>query len=121
VVLPHLRNRVRPPAVIPVPATLAFGKRWAELRRAKYSETPIARLLSSTSKSVEPFNQWLKNPLQLNDQVWRRGLHSNRTQLLATIFCYPLLLRHNHRRKLKHAKIQRALDRLGIPGQPQFT
>jgi hypothetical protein len=81
--------------------------------RAKYFQTPTARLLyRRRGKSVEPFNQWFKNLFQLNDQVWHRGLDNNRTQLLAAVFCYQLLLRHNHRRKLKHARIQWALDGL---------
>ena len=99
-------------------------RRWRETRRrrmhrerrearAKYFQTRTAHLLyRRRAKSVEPFNQWFKNLFQLGDKVWHRGLDNNRTQLLAAVFCYQLLLRHNHRRKLKHAKIQWALDGL---------
>jgi hypothetical protein len=81
--------------------------------RARYFQTRAARLLyRRRGKSVEPFNQWFKNLFQLSDQVWHRGLDNNRTQLLAAVFCYQLLLRHNYRRNLKHARIQWALDGL---------
>ena len=43
---------------------------------------------------------------QLSDQAWHRGLANNRTQILAAIFAYQLLLRHNHRRRAYHARIQ---------------
>jgi hypothetical protein len=80
--------------------------------RAKYFHTRRARLLyRRRAKSVEPFHQWFKNLFQL-DQVWHRGLENNRTQLLAAMFCYQLLLRHNHRHRLHHARIQWALDGL---------
>lgn len=81
--------------------------------RAKYFRTTRGkRLYRRRGKSVEPFNQWFKNLFHLGDQVWHRGLDNNRTQLLAAIFCYQLLLRHNHRRKLNHGQIQWALDGL---------
>jgi hypothetical protein len=81
--------------------------------RAKYFQTRKSRLLyRRRARSVEPFNQWFKNLFQLGAKAWHRGLDNNRTQLLAAVFCYQLLLRHNHRRKLKHAKIQWALDGL---------
>lgn len=81
--------------------------------RAKYFRTATARrLYRRRGKTVEPFNQWFKNLFDLSDQVWHRGLDNNRTQILAAIFCYQLLLRHNRRRRAKHAQIQWALDGL---------
>jgi hypothetical protein len=81
--------------------------------REKYFQTATAkRLYRRRGKKVEPFNQWFKNLFHLSDQVWHRGLENNRTQILTSIFCYQLLLRYNHRRKLNHAQIQWALDGL---------
>jgi hypothetical protein len=31
------------------------------------------------------------------EHVWHRGLDNNRTQVLAAIFAYQVLLRYNHR------------------------
>jgi hypothetical protein len=99
-------------------------QRWRETRRrrlhrqrrelrAKYFQTAVAkRLYRQRSTSVEPFHQWFKNLFQLNEHVWHRGLDNNRTQLLAALFCYQLLLRYNHRRKSHHAQIQWILDAL---------
>jgi hypothetical protein len=81
--------------------------------RAKYFRTTAAkRLYRRRSTSVEPFNQWLKNLFHLSDQAWHRGLDNNRTQMLAAIFCYQMLVRHNHRHKLKHGQVQWILDGL---------
>jgi hypothetical protein len=99
-------------------------KRWRETHRrrirrerrearAKYYQTHTARrLYRRRSQCVEPFNQWFKNLFQLGDRVWHRGLDNNRTQLLAAVFSYQLLLRYNHRRNLRHAIIQWVLDGL---------
>ena len=81
--------------------------------RRKYFETPAAkRLYRRRGQTVEPFHQWFKHLFQLDDSVWHRDLDNNRTQMLAATFCYQLLLRHNHRRKLPHGQIQWALDGL---------
>jgi hypothetical protein len=107
-------KRWRPPAKRRWRETLRRRlRRQRREARAKHFKTPKARrLYRRRGKSVEPFNQWFKNLFQLSDQVWHRGLDNNRTQLLASVFCYQLLLRHNRRRKLNHAKIQWALDGL---------
>jgi hypothetical protein len=80
--------------------------------RAKYFQTPAARRLYRRRSRVEPFHQWFKNSFQLGDRVWQRGLDNNRTQLLAAVFCYQLLVRYNHRHHFSHAQIQWILDGL---------
>jgi len=44
-------------------------------------------------------------PRELDDRVWHRGLDNNRTQLLAALFAYQLLVRYNHRRGHKNGQI----------------
>jgi hypothetical protein len=61
---------------------------------------------------VEPFNSWLKTLFQLEDRVWHRGLDNNRTQLLAAIFLYQLLLKINRRRGNKNCRTKWLLDGL---------
>jgi hypothetical protein len=56
------------------------------------------RIYARRKKTVEPFNHWLKRLFELDGRVWHRGLDNNRTQLLAAVFCYQLLVRFNHRR-----------------------
>jgi hypothetical protein len=81
--------------------------------RRKYLETAAAkRLYRRRGKTVEPFHHWFKHLFQIEDHVWHRGLDNNRTHLLTAVFCYQLLLRHNHRRKLPHGQIQWILDGL---------
>lgn len=71
-------------------ARRAARKRFLTSRRGR-------RTYGRRKKTVEPFNQWLKRLFELETQVWHRGLDNNRTQLLAAIFCYQLLVRFNHR------------------------
>lgn len=81
--------------------------------RARYFQTDLAkRLYRRRGKSVEPFMQWFKSLFHLHESVWHRGLNNNQTQIAAATFCYQLLLRHNHRRRLHHAQLQWALDGL---------
>jgi Transposase DDE domain len=55
------------------------------------------RIYGRRKTTVEPFNHWLKRLFELEARVWHRGLDNNRTQLLAAIFSYQLLVRLNHR------------------------
>lgn len=81
--------------------------------RQKYFQTATAKkLYRRRGARIEPFNNWFKTSFQLEAEVWHRGLDNNRTQVLAAIFCYQLLLRYNHRRKLYHGQIQWILDGL---------
>jgi hypothetical protein len=83
-----------------------------EARARHFKTAPAKRLYRRRGKTVEPFHQWFKNLFQLNERVWHQGLDNNRTQMLAALFCYQLLLRYNHRRHTYHAQLQWALDGL---------
>jgi Transposase DDE domain len=66
--------------------------------RKKYLESATGqRLYRRRSKTVEPFNSWFKSHFELDARAWHRGLANNQTQILAAIFAYQLLVRHNHR------------------------
>jgi hypothetical protein len=81
------------------------------VQRKAFLETALGkRLYRRRGTSVEPFNSWLKNLFQLEDRVWHRGLDNNRTQLLAAIFIYQLLLKVNRRHGYKNSRIKWLLD-----------
>jgi hypothetical protein len=70
------------------------------------------RIYGRRKKTVEPFNHWLKRLFELETHVWHRGLDNNRTQLLAAIFCYQLLVRFNHQSGNENGCICWILDAL---------
>jgi hypothetical protein len=70
------------------------------------------RVYARRKKTVEPFNHWLKRLFELEARVWHRGLDNNRTQLLAAVFCYQLLVRFNHRRGRSNGCVCWLLDAL---------
>lgn len=81
--------------------------------RHAYLQTPRAKkLYTRRSQTVEPFNQWFKSLFGLGKTVWHRGADNNRTQLLAGLFAYQLLVRYNHRRGNHNGEIQWILDAL---------
>ena len=81
--------------------------------RLQFFESPLGQTLyRRRSKTIEPFHDWFKNCFELADRVWHRGLDNNRTQLLAAIFSYQLLVRYNHLNGHKNAQVQSILDRL---------
>jgi hypothetical protein len=81
--------------------------------RIRYYQSPRGRgLYRRRSKTVEPFNQWLKSLFELEGRVWHRGLDNNRTQLLGSIFVYQLLVRYNHRLGNNNGRVRWILDRL---------
>jgi hypothetical protein len=81
-------------------------------RRAFLQTRTARRLYARRSTTVEPFNQWLKSLFGLAERVWHHGLDNNRTQLLAGIFAYQLLVRYNHRCGKHNGEIQWILDGL---------
>ena len=93
-------------------AGLTTRRRHRLQRVAFYKSRTGRRLYRRRSQSVEPFNDWFKSSFELEQQVWHRGLANNRTQILAAIFCYQLLLRYNHRRRNRNGQIQWIFDRL---------
>jgi hypothetical protein len=53
------------------------------------------RLFALRGSRLEPFNEWFKALFDLKERAWHRGLANNRTQILAALFAYQLLLRYN--------------------------
>lgn len=82
-------------------------------RRAGFLESRRGRTLyARRGQTVEPFNEWFKSSFELDHRVWHRGLDNNRTQILAAIFAYQLLLRYNKRRGRKNGQVKWILDQL---------
>jgi Transposase DDE domain len=82
-------------------------------QRKRFLQSPRGkRLYARRKKTVEPFNQWFKSLFELDTQVWHRGLDNNRTQILAAIFVYQLLVRHNHRCGRRNGRIKWLMDAL---------
>jgi hypothetical protein len=70
------------------------------------------RLYARRGQTVEPFNDWFKALFELDHRVWHRGLDNNRTQILAAIFAYQLLVRYNHRRGNENGQVKWLVDGL---------
>ena len=70
------------------------------------------RLYARRGQTVEPFNDWFKGLFELDHQVWHRGLDNNRSQMLAAIFAYQLLVRYNHRCGNKNGQVKWLMDSL---------
>ncbi|HEX7861608.1 MAG TPA: transposase [Verrucomicrobiae bacterium] len=82
-------------------------------QRKKYWESSRGRrLYARRKKTVEPFNQWFKSLFELDLKVWHRGLQNNRTQILASIFTYQLLIRFNHRCGRPNGRLRWIMDAL---------
>jgi hypothetical protein len=82
-------------------------------RRAAFLKSPSGKTLyKRRSQTVEPFHDWFKSLFELETHVWHRGLENNRTQLMACLFTYQLLLRHNCRRGNHNGRIRWILDEL---------
>lgn len=99
------RRRGSPP---PVPRDEHHRRRLARLKFLK-SRTG-KRLYARRGQTVEPFNDWFKGLFELDHRVWHRGLDNNRTQILAAIFAYQLLVRYNYHRGNKNGQIKWVMD-----------
>jgi hypothetical protein len=81
--------------------------------RKQFLRTRVGRRwYRQRSQIVEPFHQWFKQQFDLTCHCWHRGLDNNRTQILAAMFAYQLLLRYNHRRRKNNAQLAWILDGL---------
>jgi hypothetical protein len=81
--------------------------------RAQFLKRPFTqRLLRRRGVCVEPFNDWFKTRFDLHERAWHRGLNNNRTQLLAALFAYQLLLAFNHAHGKHNAQLQWIIDAL---------
>ena len=97
------------------PAANARQARSRELRRRRQRflrSRRGRRVYARRKKTVEPFNQWFKSLFELDERVWHRGLDNNRTQMLAAIFVYQLLVRYNHRRGNNNGQLRWIMDTL---------
>lgn len=83
-----------------------------ETRRAFFERPFAQRLMRRRGVRVEPFNDWLKSRFELHQHAWHRGLDNNRTQIVAAIFAYQLLLHLNHQQGHLNGCIQWILDEL---------
>jgi hypothetical protein len=87
--------------------------RMLKAQRQKFLQRPaVRRLYARRKKTVEPFNQWFKSLFELDLKVWHRGLENNRTQILASMFTYQLLVRFNHRCGRLNARVRWIIDAL---------
>ena len=81
-------------------------------RQAFYRSPSGQRLYARRGQTIEPFHERLKRLFELEHRVWHRGLDNNRTQLLASIFSYQLLLRHNYNQGNHNGQVTWMLDQL---------
>jgi DDE family transposase len=93
-------------------ASRARSRELRHQRRKFLKSRKGRRIYSRRKKTVEPFNQWFKSLFELDARVWHRGLDNNRTQILAGIFIYQLLVRYNHRQGNKNGQVRCLLDKL---------
>jgi Transposase DDE domain len=91
-------------------AARATGRARRAARKRHLTSRRGRRTYARRKQTVEPFNHWLKRLFELEARVWHRGLDNNRTQLLAAIFCYQLLVRLNHQCGNKNGCICWILD-----------
>jgi hypothetical protein len=89
-------------------------RRWLQAHRrarAAFCDSPQGRrLYTRRRQTVEPFHSWLKELFGLQDRVWHRGLYNNRTQILAAIFTFQLLLHLNRRHHIANGRVKWILD-----------
>src|SRR5262245_4081213 len=81
-------------------------------RRKFLRSRPGKQLYARRGQTVEPFNDWFKGLFELDHRVWHRGLDNNRTQMLAALFAYQLLVRYNHRRGNDNGRVKWVIDGL---------
>lgn len=87
------------------------AQRRRQRRRALLASRRGRKIYRQRSRTVEPFHEWLARLLEL-EHVWHRGLDNNRTQVLAAIFAYQVLLRYNHRHGNSNGQVKAIVDRL---------
>lgn len=97
------------------PCSNAAQERSRRLRRERKTFLKSRRgqrTYQRRSRTVEPFNSWLKSLFELDARVWHRGLLNNQTQILAAIYVYQLLVRYNHRRGNQNGQLRWLIDTL---------
>lgn len=105
------RGSKRPPTGRPpVPRDESHRRRLA--RRKFLQSRQGKRCYARRGQTVEPFHDWFKGLFEVDHRVWHRGLENNRTQMLAALFAYQLLVRYNHRHGHKNGQVRWLMDRL---------
>lgn len=89
-----------------------YHRKRREQRRMFFQSRRGKQLYSRRKTTIEPFNNHLKELFDLHNRCWHFGLENNRTQVLAAIFAYQILLHINHKRGNQNACIKWILDRL---------
>lgn len=99
-------------------------KEWRETRRRKllrahraerrrFYESGFGRsLYRRRGKTVEPFFGHFKELFGLGERVWHTGLGNNRTQVLAALVLYQILLVYNRIKGRRDAEVKWILDLL---------
>jgi hypothetical protein len=93
-------------------AARAHSRELRRQRRAFLKSGRGRRIYARRKKTVEPFNQWFKSLFELDHRVWHRRLDNNRTQLLASVFVYQLLVRCNHKCGRRNGQLRWIMDAL---------
>ncbi len=82
-------------------------------QRREFFQSPRGkRLYARRGCTIEPFNEWFKSLFDLHQRVWHRHLDNNRTQILAALFAYQVLLRYNRRTGRHNGQLQWILESL---------
>lgn len=97
---------------VPTRRKRALARKRRLKRISFYESKKGRRLFARRGQTVEPFNDWFKSLFELDARVWHRGLDNNRTQVLAAMFGYQLLLRYNLRHGRSNGQIKWILDSL---------
>jgi hypothetical protein len=87
-------------------------RRHREARRRSYEGRFGRRLDKRRGRTVEPFFGRFKEQFELVDHVRHRGLGNTRTQLLAALLLYQLLLVYNRLKGREDAEVKWILDLL---------
>jgi len=109
---PENRRGSKRPATAPPPAPRDTSHCRRLARRKFLQSRQGKRLYARRGQTVEPFNDWFKSLFELDQRVWHRGLDNNRTQMLAALFAYQLLVRYNHRRGNENGQVKWLMDGL---------
>lgn len=82
-------------------------------RRREFYETKFGRrLYKRRGQTVEPFFGHFKDLFGLDEHVWHAGLGNNRTQILAALVLYQILLVYNRIKGHDDAEVKWILDQL---------
>jgi hypothetical protein len=81
--------------------------------RRRFYETGFGRsLYRRRGKTVEPFFGHFEDLFGLDERAWHAGLSNNRTQLLAALVLYQILLVYNRIKGRRNAEVKWILDLL---------